>query len=137
MAAFVVDASAALAWCFEDEATEWSEDLKRRLRDGDQVVVPAHWPLEISNGLLTGVRRKRIKPGKPAMFWDELALLPATVETALSPNESKSVLTLCEKHGLTVYDAAYLELALRKKLPIATLDRDLRQAAASEGVGLL
>jgi predicted nucleic acid-binding protein len=137
MAVFVVDASVALAWCFEDEATDWSEGLLRRLRSGDQVAVPAHWPTEVSNGMLMGVRRKRIQPGKPEILWDELALLPITVEAALSPNESKAALSLCDKHGLTVYDAAYLELAHRKQLPVATLDSDLRRAAVSEGIVLL
>jgi predicted nucleic acid-binding protein len=60
MAVFVVDASAALAWCFEDEASSWSDGLLERLRQGGQIVVPAHWPTEISNGLLVAERRKRI-----------------------------------------------------------------------------
>src|SRR5277367_3640204 len=137
MAVFVVDASVALAWCFEDEATDWSEGLLTRLRSGDQVAVPSHWPMEVSNGLLMGVRRKRIQPGKPEVLWDELALLPIMVEVAPNPNESKAALSLCDKHGLTVYDASYLELALRRQLPLATLDSDLRRAAASEAIVLL
>ena len=64
MAIFVVDASAALAWCFEDEASSSADGLLERLRQGDQIVVPAHWPAEISNGLLVASRRKRIKAGQ-------------------------------------------------------------------------
>jgi predicted nucleic acid-binding protein len=70
MAWFVVDASVALTWCFEDEATTFTDGLLERVRQGDQIVVPAHWPTEISNGLLVAQRRKRIKPGQPALFWD-------------------------------------------------------------------
>jgi predicted nucleic acid-binding protein len=137
MALFVVDASASLAWCFEDEATGWTDGLLQRLRNGDRIVVPAHWPTEISNGLLMGLRRKRIKPGRPEMFWDELARLPIDVEPPLTPLEAKTVLALSESHALTVYDATYLELALRKGLPLGTLDTDLRKAAHDEGIVLL
>jgi len=80
MAAFVADASVTLAWCFEDEATAWTDGLLDRLRTGDNIVVPAHWPTEISNGLLSALRRQRIQLGRPAMFWDLLADLPIGVE---------------------------------------------------------
>jgi len=134
MATFVVDASVALSWCFEDEATAWTESLLDRLRAGDSIVVPAHWPTEISNGMLIALRRKRIQPGRPELFWDALAVLPIEVEPPLSPLQAKAVLVLCAQHGLTVYDATYLELAKRKGLPLATLDRDLIQAASTEAV---
>jgi len=137
MAIFVVDASVALAWCFEDEASILADGLLERLRQGDRMVVPAHWPAEISNGLLVASRRKRIKPDQPALYWDELARLPIEVEVALSAAQAKSVLALSEKHSLTVYDAAYLELAHRLHLPLGTLDTDLRKAAQVEGVALL
>ena len=67
MAVFVVDASAALAWCFEDEASSFTDGLLDRLRHGDQIVVPAHWPTEISNGLLVALRRGRIKAGQSVL----------------------------------------------------------------------
>ena len=137
MAIFVVDASAALAWCFEDEASSWTDGLLERLRQGDRIVVPAHWPTEILNGLLVASRRKRIKTGQPALFWDELARLPIETEPALTAIQAKAVLAMGEKHGLTMYDAAYLELAHRRELSLATLDTDLRKAAEVEGVALL
>jgi hypothetical protein len=84
MAVFVVDASAALAWCFEDEASSWTDGLLERLRQGDRIIVPAHWPTEISNGPLVALRRKRIKTGQPTLFWDELARLPIETEPAAS-----------------------------------------------------
>jgi predicted nucleic acid-binding protein len=133
MTIFVVDASAALAWCFEDEASSKTDGLLDHLRQGDQIVVPAHWPTEILNGLLVAQRRKRIKAGQAALFWDELAHLPIEVEAALSAAQAKIVLALAEKHSLTVYDAAYLELAHRRQLPLGTLDTDLRKAAQAEG----
>jgi predicted nucleic acid-binding protein len=137
MAIFVADASAALAWCFEDEAGSRADELLERLRQGDRIVVHAHWPTEILNGLLVAARRKRIKENQPALFWDELARLPVEVESPLTTMQAKTVLTLSEKHGLTVYDAAYLELAQRRQLPLGSLDADLRKAAQIEGVALL
>lgn len=136
MALFVVDASAALAWCFEDEANSWSDRLLERMRDGDGGVVPAHWPTEILNGLLVASRRKRIKADQPALFWNEFVRLPIIVEPALTPSQANKVLALAEGHGLTVYDAAYLELAYRRQLPLGTLDADLRSAAQHEGIVL-
>ena len=62
MAVFILDASVTLAWFFEDEKTDWSEELLERLRQGNRVVVPAHWAAEVANGLLMAVRKKRIKP---------------------------------------------------------------------------
>lgn len=134
---FVADASITLSWCFEDEATSWTDSLLDRLRNGDQIIVPAHWPTEISNGMLMALRRKRIQPDRPALFWDELAILPIEVEPPLSPDQAKTVLALGQQLGLTVYDAAYLELAKREGVPLATLDSALLKAAPFENVVLL
>lgn len=137
MAIFVVDASAALAWCFEDEADSWTDGLLERLRHGDGITVPAHWPAEILNGLLVAARRKRIRPDQPARFWDELVRLPVETEPPLAAVQATAILSLAEKHGLTIYDAVYLELARRRQLALGTLDTDLRKAAQLEGVPLL
>jgi predicted nucleic acid-binding protein len=91
----------------------------------------------MSNGFLVASRRKRIKADQPALFWDELARLPIEVEVGLSAAQAKIVLALSAKHALTVYDAAYLELAYRRQLPLGTLDVDLRKAAELEGIALL
>ncbi len=136
MALFVVDASAALAWCFEDESSSVMDGLLERLRQGDQIIVPAHWPAEILNGLLFAARRKRIAADQPGLLWDELGRLPVEAEPALT-SVGAAVLAFAEKYGLTVYDAAYLELAHRRQLPLGTLDSDLRKAAQLEGVPLL
>lgn len=137
MSIFVLDASVALAWCFEDEASRFADGLLERLRQGDRIVVPAHWPAEILNGLLVAERRKRIKTGHALLFWDELCRLAAETEPPLSAVQAKSVLALAEKHTLTVYDAAYLELAYRRQSPLGTLDADLKESARAEGIELL
>ena len=137
MAMFIADASVTLPWCFQDESTAWTDSLLDRLLGGDRIVVPAHWPTEISNGLMMGLRRKRIQPGRPELFWDDLAVLPIDVEAALTPGQAKDVLALCQRHGLTAYDAAYLELAKRKGLPLATQDSDLLKASQLEGVSVI
>jgi len=126
-----------LAWCFEDEANSWTDGLLERLRRGDRIVVPAHWPTEILNGLLVASRRKRIKADQPTLFWDELARLPIETEPSLTASQAKTVLALSETHGLTVYDAAYLELAHRRNLPLGTLDADLHKVAQVQGIVLL
>lgn len=137
MATFVIDASATLPWCLKDEESAWTINLLRRLGTGDSIIVPAHWPTEVSNGLLMATRRKRIPEGRAALFWDELAVLPITIESALTPEQAKSALSLCDQHRLTIYDAVYLELAKRKALPLATLDDALRKAALSEAASLI
>jgi predicted nucleic acid-binding protein len=137
MATFIADASVVLPWCFPDEADSWTDSLLDRLRGGDRIAVPAHWPTEISNGLLMGLRRKRILPGRPELFWDDLAVLPIAVEPPLTLQQAKDVLALCQRRGLTVYDAAYLELAMRRGLPLATQDSDLLKASQAEGVSLV
>ena len=137
MATFVVDASVTLAWCFEDEATGWTDSLLDRLSAGDRIAVPAHWPAEVSNGLLMGLRRHRIQSGRPHQFWNELAILPIDVEPPLLSADAKAVLDLAEHHGLTVYDAVYLELATRRNYPLASLDTALLAAANQAGVTVL
>ena len=137
MAIFVVDASVALAWCFADEASSFTDGLLDRLRRGDMTVVPAHWPTEILNGLVVAFRRKRIKADQPALLWEQLLRLPIATEPPLSALQARIVLSLAEKHRLTIYDAAYLELAHRRSLPLGTLDSDLRKAAQEEGTTLL
>jgi predicted nucleic acid-binding protein len=74
-------------------------------------------PTEVSNGLLMALRKKRIKPGRFELFWDQLAALPIAVEAPISLDQTKDILALCERHGLTIYDGTYLELAKRMGFP--------------------
>ena len=83
------------------------------------------------------LRRKRIQPGRSELFWDELSALPITLEPPLSPDQAKAVFSLGEHYGLTVYDAAYLELAKRKSFRLATLDTALLKAALIGGVAIV
>ena len=121
MGVFVVDASIALAWCFADEATNWTEAILERLRQGDHIIVPAHWPTEVANALLMGVRRNvsnRDNLNSSGRNSQDCPSRPSQLNTV----QAKEVLALGEKHGLTVYDAAYLELARRRQLAMGTLD---------------
>jgi predicted nucleic acid-binding protein len=134
---FVADASATLPWCFEDEATDATEALLERLREGETAVVPAHWPTEVMNGLFVAVRRGRIDTERVRRFVRDLAALPIRIETAPAPIGWEQVIRVATEYRLTVYDAAYLELAERLGLPLASLDGDLREAAQAAGVILL
>jgi predicted nucleic acid-binding protein len=137
MSAFIPDASVTLPWRFDDEATPWTEALLSRIERGDQAVVPAHWPLEVVNALLVALRRGRVTPEEIAEFIEDLSALSIRIESPSDPLQWPTIVALAEKHRLTAYDAACLELALRAGLPLATLDGDLRKAAEAEGVSLV
>jgi predicted nucleic acid-binding protein len=134
MARHVVDASVTLTWCFEDEAIPWTDDLLAGLRSGDEAIVPPHWPAEVANALLIAVRRGRIDREKAYRFFLDLRALPLRIDTLGNERVFAEVFRLAEQHSLTVYDASYLELAIRQGSPLATLDNDLRDAARASGV---
>jgi predicted nucleic acid-binding protein len=135
MPGFVPDASVTLAWCFEDEATPATDALLRNLKETLQASVPPHWLAEVTNGLLTAVRKGRIDDVKARRFLNDLAALPISIDPAAVPT-CGSVLDLAQHHKLTAYDAAYLELAIRRNFSLATTDEALRRAAEKTGVGL-
>jgi predicted nucleic acid-binding protein len=137
MARLVPDASATLTWCFEDEAMPWTDDVLAQLKAGDEGIVPAHWRAEVANALLIAVRRGRISREKANRFFLDLRALPIRIDPESSETVFDQVFKLAEKYGLTVYDAAYLELAIREGLPLATLDKELRMAARASGVPLV
>ena len=129
MSDFVLDASFALRWCFEDEATEGTESLLNMLQDQEGTAwVPEIWSQEVLNGLGKGVTRGRIPREKAVLFWQELRARIVGV-----PVDEK-LLELAVQHNLAIYDANYLSLALTLKLPIATGDDKLQQAALREGI---
>ena len=134
---FVADASVTLAWYFRDEASAFTDDLLKQLRFEGEALVPAHWSTEVLNGLLVAARRNRIAPEQSVLIWDKIHSLYITVEPPVTPVQAKAVLALSNKHALTVYDAAYLELALRKAVPVATLDKALHRAALLEDMAML
>ena len=133
---FVMDASVTLAWCFRDEENAYAHRVFRRL-DDDPAVVPSIWLLEVANGLLVAERRGRFSRAEVAEVDGVLADLPITwhelsLDLALGP-----VLELARAQGLSTYDAAYLDLAMREGLPLATQDEALRAAAQRVGVPLV
>ena len=130
---FVLDASVTACWAFQDEEHADAEWAFRQMRAGE-AVVPCLWWFEVSNILVVNELRRRITPSDTAAFLVHLSKL--RVREDRNPNED-SVLRLARAHRLSVYDAAYLELAQREGLPLATLDGDLRKAAVGEGVALL
>jgi predicted nucleic acid-binding protein len=133
---FVVDASVTLTWCFEDEVQPYSENVLD-LFLGSSALVPSIWPLEIANALVVSERRGRLTEAQTARFVELLGELPIDVEeldlaTALGP-----ILATARAHGLSSYDAAYLELAARQGLPLASLADELIRAASAAGVRLV
>jgi len=137
VAGFVADASATLPWCFEDEAAPATDALLERLRAGEPAVVPAHWPTEVVNALIVAVRRGRIDRERVNRFARDLAALPIRIEPAHAPAAWDALIRVATAYRLTAYDAAYLELAERTSLPLASRDGDLRRAALEAGVVLL
>lgn len=134
--AFVVDASVALAWCFEDESTSYTQHVLRRLLR-EEGVVPPIWPFEVGNALASALRARRMKPADADSFLALLESFPLGVEPRGLAGVFKRVLPLALEHGISCYDASYLELALHLRLPLATLDRALQRAASRAGAALL
>ncbi len=133
---FVVDNSVVMAWCFEDEASTYTEGVLDRLQE-TQALVPAIWPLEVANVLLIAERHDRLKEAQSAHFAQLLQELPILIEEADVARILSAVLAVARAHRLSAYDAAYLELAARQGLPLATQDDRLRKAAGNAGVALL
>jgi predicted nucleic acid-binding protein len=129
MTAFVVDASIALAWCFDDERTPETERLFDLVNEVGGVV-PGHWRLEVANSLRTAIRRGRIDAAYQIAAIHHLSTLRLETDTETDRQAWSEILSLSTRLGLTPYDAAYLELSLRRDLPLATLDRRLALAAA-------
>lgn len=136
MSGFVLDCSVAVAWCIEDEAAAATDALMERTA-GEGALVPGLWPLEIANVLLQAVRRRRLEVADAMARLELLRGLPIRIDEATAERAWRETLALARAEGLTTYDAAYLELALRLGLPLATRDRELRQAAERNGVPLL
>ena len=137
MDAFVLDCSATMAWCFADEATRKTDKLLDSLTGDQRAYAPSIWPLEMTNVLLVSERRNRITIEDAARFMTLLWNLPLTVDQEMTPPIIQSILKFGSTHQISSYDAAYLELALRRGLAIATLDKRLKKVAKSLGVPCL
>lgn len=133
---FVVDASVTLAWCFEDELSQRADQVLDRLTRED-AVAPSIWPLEVANGLRSAERRNRLAAGELPGLRQLLSALPIRVEPVSLDGALSEVLETARALELTAYDAAYLVVAIRRGLPLATIDERLRDAADRAGIELL
>lgn len=132
----VIDASITMAWCFEDEVTPAAEDVLDEVVESN-AIVPSIWRFEVGNALQMAIRRKRITD----VFRDDalarLLAMPISVDPDTDAHAWTTALRLSQRFGLTLYDAAYVELAQRHSLPLATLDEEMRAAAIALSVSVL
>jgi predicted nucleic acid-binding protein len=134
--ALVLDASVALAWMLPGEVdAAQAKRLIGAVADAG-AVVPSHWRLEVANTLLMAERRGRLPPEEVAGLLARLAVLTITIDPETAARAWDACPDLVRRHRLSLYDAAYLELARRKGLPLASFDGPLRRAAEAEGVAL-
>jgi predicted nucleic acid-binding protein len=132
---FVVDNSVVMSWCFKDETNNYADTVLERLTES-AAVVPSIWSLEVVNVLLVAERQKRLSESDSIRFLTLLSQLPIFVEYE-RPEMMKELLALARSNNLSSYDASYLDLAMRKGFPIATLDKRLIEAARRIDVPIL
>ena len=133
---FVLDSSVALAWVLPDDDSPQADALLDRLI-AEGAVVPSIWALEIGNVLLMALRRGRLQQEEFEAIVDRLSRLPIEIDIEATDHALAGVLVLAAQLRLTTYDAAYLDLAQRRKLPLATLDKRIRTACATATVAVL
>jgi len=132
----VLDSSVAIAWFMPDEHSSAPQQVLERVAD-DGAIVPMLWALEVGNALLFAVRRNRISTDLRLAVLTQLAALPLSVDPDTLSHAWSETTALADRFRLTLYDACYLELALRRHLPLASLDGDLRAAARALDIPLL
>jgi len=133
---FVADASVAVGWVHPAQATQETDAMLDAIAEGASLEVPALWPLEVANALTVLVRRRKLTAGERQTGLGWLRALPLRVDHEGSSLAFTRLSELATTHHLSVYDAAYLELAQRRKLVLGCNDGPLRKAAAQCGVGL-
>jgi predicted nucleic acid-binding protein len=133
----VLDGSLALSWFLADEATDAGQAVRRQIEGGARVRVPAIWALEVANALLVAERRKRISQADVTAALAALQKLPIVTDTETWQRAGSDILALARQHLLSVYDAAYLELAMREAAVLASMDEPLRAVARKLQVSLL
>jgi len=137
MTPVVIDSSAVLSLVQPDEGGRMAVALEAMFRQGTPVLVPAHWSVEVANGVLMAERRRRLTQADAAAALDFMRQLPIIADDGSATHAFGEVSALARQHGLSTYDAAYLELAMRRRAALATLDQALRKAATSAGVALI
>ncbi len=130
---FVLDCSVTMAWYFKDEANAYVTSVRKGL-GRDNAVVPALWPIEVANILVLGERRQRSTAAEASKWLRFLQQLPIRVDDETPARAWSDILHVARSYGLSAYDAAYLELAIRLGLPLASLDDKLKTTAALAGV---
>ncbi len=135
-AGLVLDASLALSWALPDEASVYSDAVLGKVA-ALGALVPGLWPHEMANGLLMAQKRGRYTTAQRVVFVAEVLRLPIEVETSAARDILDRQASLAERYGLTAYDAAYLDLALRRGIPLATQDKAMKAAADTAGVALV
>jgi len=133
---FVIDNSVVMSWCFKDEANAYADAVLEKLTAA-RAVVPAIWPLEVVNVLLAAERKERLKQADSMRFLALLLHLPIEAEKEWSTEAMPDLLALGRNLGLSSYDLSYLDLAVRRGCPLATLDQKLTGAAKKTGVSIL
>jgi len=133
---FVLDNSIVMAWCFEDESNTLADSILESFKQS-KALVPAIWPLEVGNVLLVAERRGRLSEADSTRFLSMLSSLPIHSEPETRQRAMSDILFLAREHQLSTYDASYLDLAMRQGIPIATLDKHLRNAAERCKVALV
>lgn len=132
---FVLDCSVTMTWCYEDEADTRADRLLESMSSAT-ACVPCLWALEVANVLLVGERMGRLTEADVSRFLSRIGELPIEQEPILDSERVNAIMSLARRYGLSAYDAAYLELAIRLDVPLATLDDKLRDAAQRAGVPL-
>lgn len=133
---FVPDASIAIGWVHPGQSTPDSDAMLDAIAAGSLLEVPGIWPLEVANAVITLQRRRKLTAGEARTALEMIALLPVKVDGETSSIAFTTLVELAVSHGLSVYDAAYLELAKRRGLALATQDAQLRRAAVKSDVEL-
>jgi predicted nucleic acid-binding protein len=134
---YVIDPSVALSWLLPDETNAEADKVRQAIENGGEAWIPAHWWLELGNGLLMAERRGRIRSEQVAQAFSLLDSLPFEEDEDTAEQVPLRTIGLARQHGLTLYDAAYLELAKRRGATLATFDAQLIKAAAEEHVSTL
>jgi predicted nucleic acid-binding protein len=136
MKALVIDGSTALGFVLKDEQAPHALRALESVENGMPTFVPAHWGVEVANGLIMAERRKRASQADITEALHLMAALPVIIDDETSQRAGNDTAALARQYGLTIYDAAYLELAMRRGAALATTDRDLAKAAKAAGVAV-
>ena len=133
---FVIDTSVVMTWCFKDEASQYADSILDSLEQYT-ALAPSIWPLEVGNVLLVAERKDRLSEAASIRFVALLSELPISVDQEPPERMIKEIFALAREHKLSTYDASYLDLAMKKGIPIATLDNRLISVAKRSNISIM